>query len=460
MGSLHLNIKFLSIQAFLLPALMVVSGCKNEKTSESTSKSEVTAAGIASDTTAETTDADKVSFDTVKTETTKTETTAKVSTTQKSTTVIEGTPKEPVANLGVNGDIIIEDYTFDDSGLKNFRNALTMANFRPVRIAVLGDSYIEGDIFTMNLRETLQNKYGGSGVGYVPAFSHVAGFRQSVKHNASGWTEHDIRKKVDESMKILPGEYYTSDGQGKSSYSGVSSLSHLDKWNQSMVLAIAPKGGSVTITTDSDTTTFDVPADDKVHALKVQGNTTKASVSASKGVDVLGVFLDNATGVALDNMSIRGYAGLKHSSLSVDRATQMRPHADYNLIIFEYGINALEENRKDYSGYKKQWKQTIAKLKECYPNADVIMMGIGDRAIKKGGQVKSMPTSQNMVDALRDVARETGVLFWDTRAAMGGENAAINWREKKLINPDYIHLNAKGGKELSDLFVNALMQAL
>lgn len=476
MRKLQFKIKFLSVVPVLLPAIILMTGCKKEQASVSGAtdgSSQGSTTEIEDDQPVDTVGKSegKVSDTDSKTETQQKDEAAnqpssKASTSAKNanqSTKVSGpapTPKEPVSNKGVNGNIIIEDYTYDDSGLKNLKKALAQASFRPVRIAVLGDSYIEGDIFTMNLRESLQKQYGGAGVGYVPAYSHVAGFRQTVSHTASGWTEHDIRKKMSDDMKTLPGEYYTSGGQGKSTYKGVSSLSNLDKWDQSMVLAMAPKGGKVTLGTDSGTSTFDVPAGDSVHALKVPGNTTKFTVDATNGVDVLGVYLDNATGISLDNMSIRGYAGLKHSSLSVERAAQLRPYADYSLIIFEYGINALEANRKDYSGYKKQWKQTIEKLKECYPAADIIVMGIGDRAMKSGGQVKSIATSQNMVDALRDVARETGVLFWDTRAAMGGENAAIEWHQRKLINGDYIHLNAKGGKELSDLFFNALTNSL
>ena len=36
---------------------------------------------------------------------------------------------------------------------------------RPVRIAYFGDSFIEGDILTSNLRELFQQHFGGSGVG-------------------------------------------------------------------------------------------------------------------------------------------------------------------------------------------------------------------------------------------------------------------------------------------------------
>ena len=55
----------------------------------------------------------------------------------------------------------IEDFgTPDSSRLRAFYDTLLCAR-RPVRIAVLGDSFIEGDILTADLRERLQQAYGG-----------------------------------------------------------------------------------------------------------------------------------------------------------------------------------------------------------------------------------------------------------------------------------------------------------
>lgn len=370
-------------------------------------------------------------------------------------------PKEIVNNVGADGTILIEDYTIAGNGLVNLRRALGQAASRPVRIAVIGDSYIEGDIFTMNLREALQSKYGGAGVGYMPASSELTGFRTTVKQSCSGWTKHEIRdKSIRSDMKTLQGEYFTSNGAGKSSYSGTSAFSNLANWNKTMVLAVAQNDGTVTLTTDAGTETFQVPGDNTVHALTVSGPTAKASLSASTGVEIAGVYLNNATGVSVDNMSLRGNSGQTHRKLNVERAAQMRPYADYDLIIVEYGINALSSQQSNYSGYQKLMMQTISRLRECYPNADILMMGIGDRGQKIGGDIQSVPTAANMVSAQRDAARQTGILFWDTREAMGGKNAVVDWRKNGYINADYIHLNAKGGKRLSEIFLKSLYSAL
>lgn len=71
-------------------------------------------------------------------------------------------------------------------------------------------------------------------------------------------------------------------------------------------------------------------------------------------------------------------------------------------------------------------------------------MGVGDRGERRNGQVHSMSTITNMIDAQREAAMRAGVLFWDTREAMGGEDAIVEWSGNGRANKDYIHLTHKG----------------
>ena len=95
-----------------------------------------------------------------------------------------------------DGEIIVmEDYSPDGNGLKRFKSALAQAGNRVVRIAFLGDSYIEGDIFTQDVREKLLDQYGGCGVGYVNMYSEFPGFRRSITQSGSGWEVYNVSMK-------------------------------------------------------------------------------------------------------------------------------------------------------------------------------------------------------------------------------------------------------------------------
>lgn len=360
-----------------------------------------------------------------------------------------------------DGEMVIEDYTPSGSGLAHLKSALARRGERPVRIGVIGDSYIEGDIFTQDVRRILQEIYGGRGVGYVPAHSETAGFRRSVGHRSSGWTEHDIRKPGNETF-TLSGQHFTGSQGATFTFTGSPKTPQTAAWGVSKVLFTSSRSGKITLATDAGEQTFDIKAaPDSVQCLTITGPTKKFTLTSSvPGIKVLGAWLEDASGVVVDNMSLRGDSGLTHRRVSSPLSAQMRPYADYDLIVMEYGINALSEKQKDYTSYRKAMARVAEHLHECYPNADIILMGIGDRGVKKNGQVMSIPTAPAMVAAQRGAARDAGILFWDTREAMGGEGAIVKWREEKLVNGDYIHLNAKGGERLAEEFTASLRRML
>jgi hypothetical protein len=111
------------------------------------------------------------------------------------------------------GMTCIEDYSDSTMrGMTRFYQALDeLAKApRPVRIAYFGDSFIEADILTADLREMLQQKYGGCGVGFVTITSMTSGFRPTVRHSFSGWESHSVMDSVffDRSNLGVSGHYF------------------------------------------------------------------------------------------------------------------------------------------------------------------------------------------------------------------------------------------------------------
>lgn len=361
-------------------------------------------------------------------------------------------------DTGFHSDGSIEDYT-EDNGLLKIKNAIKAGN--SVRIAMLGDSYIEGDILSQDIRNLLQAKYGGQGAGYVPVSSNMTGFRRSVRQSCSGWIEHDFR---DRGVKYTPlsGFYFTPSGKATTTIKGAKKSETGSSWSKTTFLFIAPESTTITMkTADGDETVQNVSASDDVQAIIVDGPTEEVTLSVnSSKLIALGLYVDGKNGIALDNMSIRGYSGIRHNIIDRNLAEQMRRYIDYDLIILEYGINALSAEQTNYSYYAKALEKAITKIKECYPDAEILIMGIGDRGVKVGTEVKSMMTIPAMIAAQRNLARKMGLMFWDTREAMGGNNSVVEWATNREINKDYIHLSFKGGQRMGKLFVDALTKEL
>lgn len=360
-----------------------------------------------------------------------------------------------------DGVLPIEDYSVNGNGLNHLRAALNS----PVlaRIAVVGDSYIEGDIFAQDVREKLQSLYGGSGVGYMSMYSEFPGFRRSVRQSGKGWTIHMAGKSGSQDKYMgLWENYFTSQGNAFSQYKGSSKPQHVDSWTVSRFLFIAPDDCKIKLKANEIESEFEISGSESVQEVKLTNpGTSDFSISVSSSSIIgLGVWLNSESGVSVDCMSSRGFSGVTLAGISKTISRESRQMVDYDLIILEFGINALTAKQKDYSVYCKRMVNVINHLKECYPKADFLLMGIGDRGQKKGTSVKSMSTVQSMIDAQRTAARTAGCLFWDTRAAMGGEDAIVDWSKKGMANKDYIHLTHKGGEALAGEFVKALRLAL
>lgn len=371
--------------------------------------------------------------------------------------IADSIPPAVLVERTESGVLPIEDYTADGKGVCRLRQAIASGRF--ARIAIVGDSYIEGDIFSQNVREKLQSLYGGSGVGYVNMYSEFPGFRRSVKQSGKGWTAHIAGKKgTSEEYIGLSESYFTVDESAWSQYKGTNSLANLGEWDVSRFLFVASASTNITASINGVATAYPVSASDSVQEIRIVAPATsdfKLSV-ASTAIKGLGVWLDSSTGIGVDCMSSRGFSGLTLANISRELCSQMRRFVNYDLIILEFGINAMAPNQKKFTVYSSKMAEVVEHVRKCYPDADILLMGIGDRGQKKGGVVKSMNSVPYMIEAQRQTARMTRCLFWDTRAAMGGEDAIVDWAQAGRANKDYIHLTHKGGEVLAEEFVNAL----
>lgn len=354
----------------------------------------------------------------------------------------------------------IEDYSITGDGIENFRNAIASADSKRCRIAVIGDSYIEGDIFTQDIRRLLQNEYGGKGVGYMSMHSDFPGFRRSVMQNDKGWNVYSLRDNSNSALRLISGEYCIGSVGSTASFKG-SKIENAENWNVSRLLYKTTKSGSVEITTDSISRVFDLTSSPDIQMIEMSGPTAKMVIKSNcDSLVVIGAWLESETGIGVDCMSVRGNSGVGHRSLSQKLASEMNSLIPYDLIIVEYGMNALSAEQTDYTNYGRIMEKVINRLKECYPQCDILMLGVGDRGQKNGTSITSMSTIDAMVAAQRQCARNCNIMFWDTRQAMGGADAICRWRNEGLVNADYIHLNHKGGGVLAKELILALKMKL
>lgn len=377
---------------------------------------------------------------------------------------------------GGTGNAFIEDFSLGEGhGMEPFYSAIdrmTNGNGGVVRIAVLGDSYIEGDILTADLRMMLQQQYGGCGVGYVPVTSETYGFRRSVRHSFSGWDSHkvtDADGSFDRSRETISGEYAIPDSAATVELRGQSRYySRLDSCDESSIYfrAYAPCTVTASINGSQQRQQFDVQPQHGIQMLTVNGNGSKIgrirwSVNASgDNYTFYGATMDCSQGIILDCYSMRSTAGHNLLGIPEQNLAEYDKLRHYDLIILMYGLNAITPEITNYAGYKERMCEVIDHLKRNCPSSGILVVSVGDRCERRDGEMRTMRGVLAMVKYQRLIAAESGVAFWSMFDAMGGEGSIVKMVESspREANGDYTHINFLGGRRLAGYFYNALLK--
>lgn len=367
------------------------------------------------------------------------------------------------------GITCIEDYSDSTKrGMTPFYEALGKIKSlnRPVRIAVFGDSFIEADILTADLREMLQDEYGGCGAGFVDITSSTYGFRPSVRHSFKGWESHsqgdstyfDRRRQGPSGHYSIPSPNAYMELRGQSKYA-----SRLDTCEQSSIYFYNKGEANISAIVNKKTEAPRLFAPTGgLQKMSVNGHigSVRWVVNNADSTVFYGASMDGLTGVVVDNFSLRGSSGLSLSGIPVKTLREFNELRTYDLIILLYGLNVASERGKDYGYYQKGMKKSIEYLKGCFPQAGFLLTSVSDRNYKtETGDMKTMPGVKNLIRYQQAIAAENNIAFWNMYEAMGGEGSM-----EKLVrstppkaNYDYTHINFRGGKELAALLYDTMV---
>ena len=367
------------------------------------------------------------------------------------------------------GMTCIEDYS--DStlrGMTPFYETLNRIDSldRPVRIAFFGDSFIEADILTADLREMLQQKYGGCGVGLVNITSTTNGFRPTVKHSYRGWRTHAVtdslyferRKQGINGHYFIPsyGAYVELSGQTKYA-------SRLDTCEQSTIYFYNRGTLSLTARVNQKTElekTFS--SSNELQQMSVLGRigSIRWRVNRADSALFFGASMDGRRGIVVDNLSLRGSSGLSIRYIPEKTLQDFNEKRTYDLVILQYGLNIATPRGSNYDKYFKGMSETVEHVKKCFPQAGILLLSVGDRDYKSNtGEMRTMVGVKNLIRYQQNIAAETNVAFWNMFEAMGGEGSMAKLVNAKpaMANYDYTHINFRGGDYLAELLYETLI---
>ncbi len=383
---------------------------------------------------------------------------------------VEPTAERTVATTTIlKGIDLVPIEKFDTTELnalsKVYRKLLSPDSL--VRIAVLGDSFIEADILTADLRETLQSQYGGCGTGFAPVHSALTQYRKTVNTHSTGWTSYNIMQHRTtpapyNSLFSISGWVSLPSSGASTTWKASSAREHLDSCQCVRLQFLALNDSAVEVSINGgESRTFDIKGSESLRQIELRQrdihSVTMRVVSGADGFVGYGAYFEGDRGVVVDNYSVRSNNGQAMFWTAAAINAQIdRSVGGYDLVILQYGLNILNSGVNIYTSYGTQVEKMINYAQKCFPKAAIIVLGVSDRSTKKNGIYEPMPEAKNLLEQQRAAAENQGVNFWSTYSAMqaqGGMNRFVvnGWAAK-----DYTHITYAGGRQVAWALADAI----
>lgn len=342
---------------------------------------------------------------------------------------------------------------------------------RSVRVIHYGDSQLEGDRITMNLRDKLQKSYGGSGFGYVALsplvapssldFKRVEGLSRKTVFGRRDTSIHDGLYGHLASFSLV--EHRTDD---TTQFGAVVDFERRNwgyrlarnfKTVRMSLQAKAPLSAEIWVA-DTLFSTRIFPAGSWSLALDVppvEAFTLQLGSTAS--ARVFGISFESPTGIQVDNVAMRGASGMMFRKIDAAQLQGDLQREQYKLIIMQFGGNAVPylKDEAHAQRFARAAGRQVAYIQRLYPDAAILYIGPSDMARKQGLNMESYPLIPALKLALRNEMLSLGAGYWDLYDVMGGEGSMVQWvdAEPALAVKDYIHFTPKGaswvGKRLA-----------
>ncbi|MFI3285771.1 MAG: hypothetical protein R3Y08_03875 [Rikenellaceae bacterium] len=365
----------------------------------------------------------------------------------------------------------IEDFdTTALSPLRRFYQKL-LAPDSLVRIAVLGDSFIEADILTADLRESLQDRFGGCGCGFAPMASPLTQYRKTVKTTSKGWTSHNVmqRRTTPEpysSLFSVGGWVSRPAAAASTKWSSSSERKYLDSCQRVKIHFVALEECCVEVSINSsEPRSFNIEGGEGLRQIELEQSDIRSVslkvVSGQDGFVGYGALFEGRTGVTLDNYSVRSNNGQAMFWTSPSINAQIdKAIGGYDLVVLQYGLNIMQSGVNNYTRYAEQVEKMITYAQQCFPKAAIVVMSVSDRSFKKEGSYVPMSEAPKLAAFQREAAETMGVGFWSTYQAMQEQGGMSSFVSNGWAAKDFTHINFAGGRQVAWAMVDAIVDGV
>ncbi len=335
------------------------------------------------------------------------------------------------------------------------------------RVMHHGDSVITSDYISGTLRRKMQAEWGDAGHGFLLVANPWEWyFHNDVGHGAGeGWSSSRIvGPLVKDGMYGLGGVTFTGQPGATAWFSTSDRTSFGKKVSRFDVYYLETASGGeveVKVASASLNERFSTKGEggkvSRVKSIPVPDGEAKLQLKVASGTPRLfGVALErDVPGVVYDAIGINGARAELWNGMDGAHWGEQMQLRKPSLVVLQFGTN--ESEAPGIAGnYEATLKAVVDKLKAAAPNASILVLAPLDRAENTEGGMRTKPVIKKLVAAQRNVARDTGVAFWNTFEAMGGEGSMATWVKKGLAGSDLTHPSPQGAEIIGDLLYRSL----
>ena len=327
-----------------------------------------------------------------------------------------------------------------------------------VHILHYGDSQIEVDRMSNNLRRFFQKHFGGSGIGLIPVgeTGNLSGVKYETSGNVALYGAFGNLARHSTRSYGISGKTATLSGNATIRLSH----SHKNSRFSRIQLLFNDLSGNLQATLSSSASAEIVEKESYESGVQLMTFTldtpsTDITLNLSGNADLYGIFYNSHGGVTVDNIPHRGSSGTGFTKTDGAQLAACYHLMNVGAIILQFGGNSVPYllDKKSINGYVKSVERQIQFLHRIYPRATLIFVGPSDMATKIDGTLMSYPMLPYLCETLRKAANDNGAAYFDMHSIMGGRNSMIAWvnHNPQLAGPDYIHFTPAGANKMGNI---------
>ncbi len=356
----------------------------------------------------------------------------------------------------------------------------SLAAGRQVRVLFFGDSQLEGDRVTSLLRTEMRREGSGTGPGLISPVMPVMYTRSFVVKSSSNWKRYTLLDCRNGSLPhnglgpmlsvcrfTPPRETLTSRSFATVRVSPVPgadpSVAVYEKLrifygnNFDTVLVGIRSGNSLV-----DFAMLQMGAGLMEYAVPLPAvSDIEVEFTGRNSPDIYALSLESEHGVIIDNVPVRGSAGLEFVMTDPEVFGEALSKIAPDVIFMQFGLNVVRNVRSEYHYYEEGLVKQIEYLKRASGGVPVILIGVTDMALWTNDTIRRFSNIRAIRDAQQKAAARSGAIFWDAWESMGGPGSILKWRNHvpPLASRDLTHLSNAGADTMASRIYSDLLTA-